>query len=279
MLRIRITLVLVIFASWTTYWGWQVYTETGLYAEVVRRVVDFFGSVDGPFIAFMGWALGFIVLLVPLILILGLLEGSQEPEHVPEPHDSSASARRAGVVCLILALLIGAGAGGAYFYAQTLPDGTEAPQAISASKGLPDDFRMNTKVLLDGDRYGELGAIVSERTKSTSWDTHYVPVVPVGVDPLSVEVQFIEVYTTRDVNVPVSVFSDEGYISQEPVELLARDAMVDAGVTFAETTYLIETSSGGLRSDVTIMSYIAMFVAALSFVSGLYLRATKPEAT
>jgi len=277
MLIIRTIVALGIFGSWTAYWGWQVYTETGLYAAIVRRVVSFFGSVDAPFIAFMGWTLGSVVLIIPLILILSLFGISRDPVQAPQPHDPSVSTRRAGVFCLVLALLIGAGAGGAYFYAQTLPDGTEAPQLISASKGLPADFPMSTKVLLEGDRYHELGAIVTETSGNSYSETHYVPVVPAGVNPRSVEIQFIEVYRTRDGNFPASVFSDEGYISQTAVELLARDIMVDAGVTLAETTYLIETSSGGPRLDVTIMSYIAMFVAALFFVIGLYLRATKPE--
>ena len=277
MLVIRAIIALGIFGSWTAYWVWQVYTETGLYAAAVRRVVIFFGSVDAPFIAFAGWTLGSVILIFPLILIINVLGISQDPVQAPQPHDPSVSTRRAGVVCFVLALFIGAGASGAYFYAQTLPDGTEAPQLISASKGLPADFRMNTKILLEGDRYVELGAIVTETSDNSYWETHYVPVVPVGVNPRSVEIQFVEVYTTRDGNYPVSVFSDEGYISQTSVELLARDVMVDAGVTLAETTYLIETLSGGPRFDVTIMSYIAMFVAALFFVIGLYLRATKPE--
>ena len=277
MLVIRAIIALGVLGSWTAYWGWQVYTETGLYAVAVRRVVDFFGSVDAPFITFMGWTLGCVVLIVPLILIFRLLGISQSPVQAPQPHDPSASARRAGVFCLVLALFIGASAGGAYFYAQTLPDGTEAPQLISASKGLAADFPMSTKVLLEGDRYNELGAILTETSDNSYSETHYVPVVPTGVNPRSVEIQFIEVYRTRDENFPASVFSDEGYISQTTVELLARDVMVDAGVTLAETTYLIETSSGGPRLDVTIMSYIAMFVAALFFVIGLYLRATKPE--
>jgi len=274
---LRKAIALAIWAAWTVYWGWLVYTETGLYAEVVRRVVDIFGSVDTPFIVFSGWLLGIIVLFIPVLIIIGKRDPSQEVAQASKPHDPSASTRRAGTFMLIASLLIGAGAGGAYFYAQTLPDGTEAPQVIVASKGLPTDFPMGTKVVLQGDRYGELGAIVTETSDSSYWETHYVPVVPAGVDPLSVEVQFVEVYKTRDGNFPSSVFSDEGYISQETVELLARDVMVAAGVTLAETTYVIQTVSGGPRQDMTIMSYIAMFVAALALICGLYLRRATPE--
>lgn len=267
----------VILVGWTVYWGWLAYTETGIYAEIIRRVFGIFGSVDPPFIVFMGWTLGMIVLFIPVLIILAKVGPSQAPTRAPRPHDPSASARRAGVFAFILAFVIGAGAGGAYFYAQTLPDGTDAPQLISASKGLPTGLRMNTKVLVEGDRNGDLGAIVTITTEDSYREIHYVPVVPAGVDPLSVEVQFVEVHRARDRNFPFSVFSDEGYISQEPVELIARDIMAKAGVTLADTTYLIKEISGGPRQEMTIMSYIAMLVAAVAFISGLYLKFAKPE--
>ena len=104
-------------------------------------------------------------------------------------------------------------------------------------------------------------------------------VVPTGANPLSVEVQFVEVYKTRerDSNPAISLFSDEGYISESRIELLARDVLVEAGLTLAETTYVIETSSSGPRQDMTIMSYIAMGVAALLFIIGIYLRSSTEE--
>lgn len=256
---LRVLILLIGILAWVGYWSWSTYTETGLFAYIARLSVDIFGSLDKEFTWIMVGMLG--IAAVTLVLAPLVKGNSTEPlidiRQPDGPVDEDAKLRVAAKWSAIIAVLGLFASGGVYYYADTLPDGSQASININVGKVDTATLELGQKVTLDGERPSGIGVTVVTSGENSYWETHYIPVIPRGTNPQSTEVQFFEVFTSRDTTYPhPSVFADEGYIRKERLELLARDGFADQGLNIAEVTYLVETSDSSPSNDMRINAYV-----------------------
>lgn len=259
---LRNFVALLIAAAITAYWLWGWWTGTGLYAQLALLEVEYLGSLhEFPTIFFPPF--------LAAALVLGTI-GDFKPRTPAEPAPPKSkreNLRRAGLIVFLLGVALLPVGAGLYYYAQGLPDGTEAPIDINVATADVETLPFGKKVQLIGDRPGNLGAIITTEG-SSSTDKFYVPVIPAGVDPTRVEVAYFQLFEGQSgANPAAQVFEQAGYIRKANLELLARDVLEQQGLTVAEVTYHVTPRSRGLKGEFEIGGYGAAGFGVLLIVA------------
>ncbi|SFI22356.1 hypothetical protein [Jannaschia pohangensis] len=251
--------------AFTAYYLWSWWTGTGLHAFLTVKMAEIFGSADDRLLLFVPLIFGNVV-----ILWLGGIKGGPADAPKLTPLQQADLNVRVSSRVIFAGAVVVAGGVGAYFYAQGLPDGTEDPIAMSIAS-LPDPIPVGQKVILKGERPDGFGAIIVEEGRGSTKETFYVPVVPFGVDPRTVEVAFFHVVTLQgeNNNPNFRMFEEPGYLRRTTLEPLARNLMEEQGVAVASSVYFVQSSGQGPKGDWTVGSFIAMGVGGLLFIIGL----------
>lgn len=268
--KIRLILFILLSLVWTAYWGWSLFAETGLAAVVARLQLQYFGAFYETPTVFGGWIAG---MMVALIVAPKTGTGGVDFALAPDTTSPVEKSRRMAKWSLIGGLVGGAVfAGGFYAYGTTLPDGTEAPVKLNLGRYDARALPLGQRVILLGDR-PDFGAIVTETGQGEDMDTYYQPVVATGADPLAAPVQFFQVARLRSGGTPAdSLFEMDGYLSETPLELIARDVLAEQGMAVAETTYQVRATGDAPQFQMFVAAGIsAVFGGILMLIGGVSL--------